>query len=300
MKVNIGNVKYLGQKNLNLNKREKDGILATSILATSDDSILDYKKREINSMVSEREVEISLDDINCFKIILNDCDCSDAFFDKVCQKLEEDGIQFNKRKNSQNLDEDNSIVITLDQQYTAGSNTLIFAPYNNTRIGYSDSLALSMQAAFKQNGFLDNSIFCGKVGYRLDENGNVCTNIPTETEEAINMDSDVSFVTISFGTQNINANSVAKSIKNALARQIHYLNKYDTGLDLIYRATPKDKEEVIADYFNTDTKSLKEYNNIGNQGITDSQAIINPDVNNMNVYSQKLEINIVTSKTHHY
>ena len=36
------------------------------------------------------------------------------------------------------------------------------------------------------------------------KNGNICTTIPTEIEEALDTDSDVSFVTISFGTKNNN------------------------------------------------------------------------------------------------
>lgn len=304
MKVNIKNCDYPNEsKGFKLNRIAKHGILLASTLAIISSNTLDNcinNIEDLNSMIMEEDFNISIDEINGMNIVLNDSDCSDTFFDEVCNKLNDDGICFKRSKNNEALENDNSIIITLDQQYSAGSDTLIFAPFDNARLGYSDSLALSMQAAFKQNGFLGNSIFCGKVGYRLDDNGDVCTSIPTETEETLSSDSDTSFVTISFGTQNINAELVAKSIENALARQKDYLKNYDTGLDLIYRACSSDSVEMIANYFNTDSNLLNKYNNIGNQGILDSQTIINPDVENMGVFNQNSKYSINPTRTKFY
>ena len=54
---------------------------------------------------------------NNSNIIINDNDCSDTLFQMVCDKLREDGIIFQVTSNGVNIDQDNSTVITLDQQY---------------------------------------------------------------------------------------------------------------------------------------------------------------------------------------
>lgn len=306
MKVNINNVDNInGIKRFSLKRVAKRGIFVAStlfLLGNTFSGCNHKKEQELNSMISNTniDVDVSLDNINGMNIIINDNDCSDTFFNEVCDKLREDGLEIKETKNNDGINSDNNVVITLDQQYSAGTDTLIFAPYNNTRIGYSDSLALSMQTAFKQNGFLGNYIYCGKVGYREDENGNICTTIPTETEEALDTDSDVSFVTISFGTKNTNSELVAKSIENGLARQFNYVNSYDTGSDLIYRASENDSIEVIADYFNTDINTLNNFNKINSERIVDSQPILNPDISSMEVFNQNTIFGIDNNKTRFY
>lgn len=301
MKVNIE--KFNDDNKFDLKRKFKRGLMITSTLMVVGSTFIGCKanneNNELDSMITSINADVSLDDVNEMNIILNDSDCSDTFFEDVCEKLKEDGLKFSITKNNEDM-HDNSVVITLDQQYSSGSDTIIFAPYDNARIGYSDSLALSMQAAFKQNGFLGNNIVCGKIGYREDENGNVSTSIPTETEEVLASDSDVSFVTISFGTQNLNSEWVAKSIENGLARQKYYLDNYDAASDLIYRASSNDSIEVVADYFNTNVNTLNNYNGINGQVLFDSQAIINPDVESMEVFNHNSKFSIDKVRTRAY
>lgn len=306
MKINLGNADYFDGKNIfSLRRKIKKGMAILSTAAVMGGSLAGCGYHSLgdntSNMVSkEISASVSKERINEMNLILNDKDCSDTFFDEVCTKLEEDGISFERTKDGNDISTDNDVIVTLDQQYSSGSDTIIFAPHNNARLGNSDSLALAMQAAFQQNGFLGNKIACGKIGYREDENGNVSRSIPTDTEEALENDSDISFVTISFGTQNINSQWVAKSIENGLARQIYYLDNYDSDTDLIYRASLDDSVEVIADYFNSDVSSLNNFNGINGHVAVDSQAIINPNVGNMDVFNSNSQFSIDEVKTRAY
>lgn len=305
MNVNIENIDLNNGERFNLRKVARRGLMLASTLLVVGSTIVGCTTKEnhsdeLESMVQSFNTDISVDGINDMNIIINDSDCSDTFFNDVCNKLSEDGIEFRATSGCENINEDSSVVITLDQQYSSGSDTIIFAPYNNARLGYSDSLALSMQAAFKQNGFLGNNITCGKIGYREDENGNVTSMIPTETEEAMDTDSDTSFVTISFGTQNVNGEWVAKSIENGLARQKNYLDNYDSGADLIYRASDDDSIEVVADYFNSDVGDLSLFNGLTTQSNLDSQTIVNPEVGEMEVFKQNSQFTVDKVETKAY
>ncbi len=304
MNVNIGNINFDGRR-FNLRKVARRGMMIASTLFVIGSSIVGCSPNnnhadELEAMVQPFSADISLEGINDMNIIINDSDCSDTFFNDVCDKLSEDGVTFTTTSGCASINKDSSVVVTLDQQYSSGSDTIIFAPYNNTRLGYSDSLALAMQAAFRQNGFLGNSITCGKIGYREDENGNVTSMIPTETEDAMDTDSDTSFVTISFGTQNVNSEWVAKSIENGLARQKYYLENYDSGSDLIYRASTTDSVEVIADYFNSDVNELSSFNNINGDTVLDSQTIINPEISEMDVFNQNAQFSMDKINTRAY
>ena len=225
---------------------------------------------ELNSMFENGLNEV-YNDPTSMNIIINDNDCSDSFFIEVCTLLSEEGIIFNTSRKCNGIDIDGSTVITLDQQYNSGNNTMIFAPYDNTRTGYSDSLALSMQAAFNQNG---------------DENGNVNRFCPTETEQAIDSLSEVSFVTIALGTDCKDPKLVAEILKNAIVRQKYYLDNYDKNTDLVYRASENDSIETVANYFSSDIKSLAVVNGIKDSSFQDSQAIINPNVIGMPVFDK--------------
>jgi len=231
-------------------------------------------------------INIGTESINELNIILNNSNCSDTFFDEVCEKLKDDGISFTSTKNNLDINKDNSTVITLDQQYSAGENTLIFAPYDNSRIGNSDSLALAMRSGFERNGFTTNELLCSQTGYVQDEDGTVHTNVATDTEKSIDENNDTSFVTISFGTSNVKADLVAKSIEDGLARQRYYLDNHDTKADLIYRASGDEELNVVADYFDTNPYELKTYNGITNSTLSDSQAVVNPEVNNIDAFNQ--------------
>ena len=240
---------------------------------------------ELNSMFETMHNEV-YNDSTPMNIIINDNDCSDGFFREVCTLLIKDGIVFSTTKGCNGIDIDGSTVITLDQQYNSGDSPMIFAPYDNTRTGYSDSLVLSVQAAFNQNGETINKLYCGKVGYYEDENGNINKSCPTETEQAIDSLSEVSFVTIALGTNCKDPELIAEVIKNALIRQKYYLDNYDKNADLVYRANKNDSIENVAEYFSSDTRSLSIVNNIKDSAFQDSQAIINPNVIGMPVFDK--------------
>ena len=242
---------------------------------------------------------VSKDDINDMNIIINDCDCSDVFFNAICNKLKDDGFIIRISKNNQEINVDNSVIITLDQQYNSGINTMIFAPYDNARIGNSDSLVLAMQSSFKQNGFLVNELSAGKLGFREDSNGNVSTLIPTETESALNDNCYANFVTISLGTQNSDYESVAKSIEMGLARQRYYIDNYDSNTDLIYRADSNEKLNVIANYFDSSLHELSSYNNLTGDNIPHSMIIVNPNVKNINIFNENTKLEIKDVKTNY-
>lgn len=240
---------------------------------------------ELDSMFETIHNEV-YNDPTSMNIIINDNDCSDSFFTEVCSILIEEGIVFSTTKKCNGIDVDGSTVITLDQQYNSGNSPMIFAPYDNTRTGYSDSLALSIQAAFNQNGQDINKIYCGKVGYYEDENGHVNRFGPTETELSIDSLSEVSFVTIALGTDCKDPKLVAEIIKNGLVRQKYYLDNYDKNADLVYRANKNDSIENVSEYFSSDIKSLSMVNNLKDGSFQDSQAVINPNVIGMPVFDK--------------
>ena len=86
-------------------------------------------------------------------------------------------IKFTFTRDSENIDVDNAVVITLDQEYMAGPATVVFAPLENGRIGNSDALALAAQKAFYEKGFLVDGILCGQMGFRENEDGSVTLGI---------------------------------------------------------------------------------------------------------------------------
>lgn len=293
--------------NYKLKKTSKVGIMILSLVvagAVVTSSINQMKKDNtpkdvIEEIIPQFSTNTTLEEINNMNIIINDDDCSDTFFNAVTDKLREDGIVFTTTKNEVDINQNNSTIITLDQQYSAGPGTIIFAPYDNARVGQSDSLALAMQASFHQNGFIGNDIVTGKAGFQEDGNGNVQYYFPTSTESAINEGYESSYVTISFGTENINAEWVAKSIENGLARQNYYLKNEDNQTDLIVRANPTDSVDTVAQYFGTDPYSLKKYNNI-DEVFKESQTVVNPAVKDMKAFDPKGMYNLEEQKTRAY
>ena len=73
----------------------------------------------IQSMISS-PLEVSISSINNLNIIINDHECSDSFFDAVCKALEEKGIAFTVSHLGNGINVDNSVVVTLDMQYSSG------------------------------------------------------------------------------------------------------------------------------------------------------------------------------------
>ena len=53
-------------------------------------------------------------------IILNDGDCSDILFENVCNILKDFGLDFGTTNKGEDINHNNSTVISLDQQYSSG------------------------------------------------------------------------------------------------------------------------------------------------------------------------------------
>ena len=262
-------------------------LLISTFLAVNSQRVQNsVPKSELDIMVPDTKIVMTMEpeEINEMNIVLNDADCSDALFSDVVAHLKEDGIDVTTTKSCNGVNVDNATIITLDEQYSSGGETVIFAPYDNSRVGHSDSLALAMQTAFKQDGFQVADVQCGKSGYQEDENGEIVYTVPTGTEIAMDDDCDSSFVTISLGTHYRDAAQVAKTIENGLARQKLYLKSDDNQTDLIYHADSEDKIEDVANYFGTDAARLKNYNGIEANQFHNSQAVVNPYVDEMSAF----------------
>ncbi len=250
-----------------------------------------------HSFDSSESVQVSIDEINDMHVILNDSDCSDTFFDDVCSFLSNQGLHFDITRNSIDIDEDDYTIITLDQQYNSGFGSLIFAPFDNTRLGDSDSLALAVMAAMKQNEIVVDDIISGKVGFRADDVGNVSTLVPTEAEEKIDVGKSTSFVTISLGTQNTNFEMVGRSIINALMRQKYYLDHFDSHTDLLYRADSGEAVPMVAEYFGSTVDELSDVNNLKDQNTLEAQTIINPNARNIASFNSSIIFQLVEEKS---
>lgn len=289
-----------GHSKYKLNRNSKIGVILSLISIGAIVSSLGGDNSPEKKFNMPTTCDISLSEINDMNIIINDSSCSEVFFNDVCDILKQDGIVFDTTSNCIDINKDNSTVITLDQQYSSGANTLIFAPYSNTRLGDSDSLVISMKTAFDQNGFFVDDILCSQFGFEEDDQGNIKYNVATDTEKAIDDDKDTSFVTVSFGTYNINANWVAKSIENGLARQKKYLNSYGPDADLIYSASSGDSIDEVSKYFGTHKTSLTSYNNIKNNSFNDAQAVVNPNIEKIEAFDKNIIFEIDNVKTRAY
>ncbi len=247
--------------------------------------------------------DVSLDDVNSLNIIVNDNKCSSAFFEDVCQELRDDGVIFTQTENCENVDRNNSVVISLDQLYMSGSGMLMFVPYDNERIGDSDALALAMETGFKENGLVTDDICAGKIGYRESIGGHIQTRVPTSTEEAIGTDKNISFVTISFGTDNKEAKDVAKSIENGLARYVYYQKEKENGEDLIYRVAGGDLMDDIKErFFGSSAREIDYYNNLGNDlnKIYADDTLRNPCIADRESFDENNEIKLNIERTRQY
>lgn len=254
-------------------------------------------KASVNSM------NVSLDDVNSLNIVINDNKCSNAFFGEVCQGLRDDGVIFTQTENCENVDANNSVVISLDQLYMSGPGMMIFVPYDNERVGDSDALALAMETGFKVEDLETTGIFAGKVGYRELVKGYIQTRVPTSTEEAIGVDKNISFVTISFGTDNKNAKDVAQSIENGLARYVYYQREKENGEDLIYRVAGGD---VMADieerFYGSSAREIDYYNDLeyNVDKVYMNDTLRNPCIANRESFNEDSEIKLNIERARKY
>ena len=245
--------------------------------------------QELDTMISPSITSVSLDEINQMDIIIDKSNCDDALFQNIIEQLKKDGFSFTVTQNEMDINQNNATIITIDQMNDPNSVSIV-APYDNARVGQSDSLALSMQMAFQQNGFTNDTITCGKKDFR-EEDSTIYYSSPTDTEKAINEGYDSSFVTLSFPPEETNSERIARIIEMGLARHSCYLMT-DNQTDLIYRANSGDSLGMVASYFGTDINRLKEYNHITDTSFQDAQAVINPAVSYMPAFSQNLYFEI--------
>lgn len=262
----------------NKNNKDKD-------FGNPPPGIEDYQE-----VVLEDSIEADLDQINSLNIIINDSDCSDTFMAEVYSELESDGVVFNKSRNCEAINVDNSVVITLDQQYVSGPGMLIISSCSNDRIGNSDALALSMDTAFDEKGFLTDGIESGIRGFR-EENNVIVNRIPSKTEETISKDKNTSFVTIAFGTDNINSNLVVSAIENGLTRYHSYLNN-KTDDDLLFRATNDEDINKYAEMFNTTADYIRIKNNIYGDIVPADTTIKNPKVDLIRQFNKNVPVDL--------
>lgn len=235
---------------------------------------------------------VPISNINSYKVIIDDNDCSDVMFREICSYLSDQELQFVISRGGKDINYDNSIVVTIDQQYSSGDETKIFAPCDNTRGGYSDALALAMKASLEREYIRTDDIVCGKHGYHQDDDGVIHKYSLTETEKKISKINDSSFITVSLGTQCANAKEVAVAIKNGIARFIHYINSHSNAIDLIYRCNESDTLENIANYFNVTTSELVSNNHIKTNHFFDAQAIVNPGARNVDSFNPDINFSI--------
>ena len=246
----------------------------------------------------EEPINVSLEEINSLNIIINDNDCREDFINSVCEELDKDGIKFTFTRNGENIDVDNAVVITLDQQYMAGPATVVFAPLENNRLGYSDALALAAEKAFYEKGFLVDGVVCGQMGFRENENGTISERIPTATESSIGTDKNSSFVTISFGTQNTHAGLTASSIESMLTRYYSYVTSDYAYSDLIYCVEDGEDYADVASKLGTTKAALDEFNETSDEStLLTGEAIINPVVGSRREFNKHVPTNLYIDKT---
>lgn len=243
-------------------------------------------------------INISLEEVNGLNIIINDNDCREEFINSVCEELDKDGIKFTFTRNGENINVDNAVVITLDQQYMAGPATVVFAPLENARLGYSDALAISAQKAFYEKGFLVDGIACGQMGFRENNDGTISERIPTETEAVIGKDKISSFVTISFGTQNTHAGLTAAAIEATLTRYASYLKSNYEYEDLIYCVEDGQTYDDISYILGVDSDALDGYNETSDSSrLLVGETIVNPNVSLRREFDQHVPTNLYVDKT---
>ena len=238
-------------------------------------------------------INVSLSDINNLNIIINDDDCISEFIDSIYKRLEKHGIRFSRTSFCEEIDVSDGVVITLDQSYVSGPETLILAPLENKRLSNSDALTLAANVAFKNNGFVVDSIVCGQMGFRENMDGTISERIPTSTEAVLTKNTNTSYVTISFGTQNVNSESVAYAIIETLCRYYSYVSKKYENYDLIYCVEPNQDYNDVAKQLNSTVEAIDLFNkNIDEKMLLPGEIIVNPIVDKIEAFSQNYSISL--------
>lgn len=250
-----------------------------------------YSDDLFEPVIIDDTIRVSLADINNLNIIINDGECSNSFIESICQQLDRDGVRYTFTRDEEGLDVTDAVVLTLDQQYVSGPRISILGSYDNSRHDSSDALALAMDTAFRSNGVGSDGVFCGKRGYRTSGgHEEIRTRVPTPTEEAIAADSNTSFVTVSFGTDSLHPEDVARIIEDGFARYVAYVSKNDHS-DLIYRTEPSDDLDSLASKFGTSSFDVSTLNNVDG-AIPCDEAIINPVAYRTPIFDANVPANI--------
>ena len=330
MKINIKDLELLKNGGFNLSQRAISGILlgtfflgmgifhssrsnkidTESLGSTVATSLSDYVNNPPTSDIlgdeheiiepyhQEDPINVSLEQINSLNIVINDCNCSDEFISSVCSELQNDGIKFSLTKGCKDIDIDDSIIITLDEQYMAGPGTVVLAPFENNRLGDSDALAIVAWRAFYEKGFIVDGVSCGQMGFKENEDGTVSERVPTPTENGIGKDKSSSFVTISFGTQNTPPTLVASAIENMLTRFYSYNKDYSINEDLIYCVQKDDSYDVVSEKMGTPPEEINNYNDTIDKSILlPGETLVNPKIESIRPFDQHVPINLFVEKT---
>ncbi len=249
-----------------------------------------YSEDLFEPVIIDGTIHVSLADINHLNIIINDNECSNSFIEAICQQLDRDGIRYTFANGRDMLDVTDSVVLTLDQQYVSGPRVAIMGAYDNNRPDNSDALALAMDTAFRASGVGSDGVFCGKRGYRSsDVYGEVRTRVYTPTEEAIGIDSNTSFATISFGTGVLSPEDTAHIIEEGLARYVAYVSEKNDS-DLIYRTEMGDTLDSLASRFGTSSFDISSLNSVDT--IVPDETIINPVAYKTAVFDKNIPVTI--------
>lgn len=283
------------------------GSLALGLAARNDknDTVVAMADEKIEETMPVEEVAVQLGDINSLNIIINDNNCSDTYIENICQELDDLRIKYSLSRENDHINQPNSVVVTLDQQYTSGVHTCILTPSkNDIKNNDSDALALAMSKSLNDQN-IDTEIFCGKKGYSGSGNS-VEERVPTSTESKITED-NTSYVTICLGTNLPDANTMAAVIKSGLARYVAYqkeaaISMDDKSYDGIVRVSYGDVWSTLAEKFGCSVEKLAKANGRTQRDILNTdEAIINPNVSEMAAFKSPITVvskNNVNSMSH--
>ena len=129
MKIHYINNPYLEEhQNLSMKQISKTGALIAAALVAGNLLLSSIHTAPIEKVPISIPVILNVpsESINSMNIIINDDQCSDSFFQEVCSELQKDGLVFEVTSNNQNINQDNHVVITIDQQYHSGTSNYIF------------------------------------------------------------------------------------------------------------------------------------------------------------------------------
>lgn len=238
---------------------------------------------QLEAMIEESNSNtiVSIDDVNQLNLVLCDSNCNPTIFDTTVNKMREAGINVTATTPGDPiLQNEMSTIITMAGGIYNSNNSVILGAYSNDRHDNSDTLALSMNAAFKHNNLGTDGIRLGISEVTPD----YTHKVPTGTE--INTAPSSSFVVIAIGDQlDIGeADTVANSVIEGITRAAGVI-KDDPEVDFLYRITYNDTDlTTLASNINTEVASLIEANEglsrHNTLSIQENQIITHPKVQN--------------------